>query len=66
MRRREFIGLLVSAAIASPVPARAQHAGRARLVGVATGFSDTEMQRPLKAFREKLKELGWTEVICPL
>jgi putative ABC transport system substrate-binding protein len=32
-----------------------------RVVGVVTGFSDAEMRRPMLSFRQKLKELGWTE-----
>jgi putative ABC transport system substrate-binding protein len=61
MKRREFIALVGGAAIAAPLAVRAQEAKRVRLVGVLTGFSDAEMRQPLKAFREKLKQLGWTE-----
>ena len=60
MRRREFIAV-VGGAAAWPLAASAQQPERVRLVGMVTGFSDGEMRRPLMAFREKLKELGWSE-----
>jgi putative ABC transport system substrate-binding protein len=60
MRRREFITLLGGAA-AWPFAARAEQAGRGRLVGVVAGFSKADMLLPLMAFRSKLSELGWVE-----
>jgi putative ABC transport system substrate-binding protein len=60
VRRRDFVGLVCGTA-AWPLGARAQLSERLRLVGVLTGFSDAEMRRPMMSFRQKLKELGWTE-----
>jgi ABC-type uncharacterized transport system substrate-binding protein len=60
MRRREFITLISSAAT-WPLAARAQQGERQRLVGIVAGFSEGEMEPLLTAFRDKLKELGWTE-----
>jgi putative tryptophan/tyrosine transport system substrate-binding protein len=61
MRRREFITLLGGAAAAWPLAARAQPTERARLVGIVAGFAEAEFLPLLAAFRDKLKELGWTE-----
>ena len=61
MRRREFITLLGGAAAAWPLAVRAQQPDRVRLVGIVAGFAEAEMQPLLAAFRDKLKELGWTE-----
>ena len=62
MRRREFIGLLGSAA-AWPLAALAQQGERMRRIGVLQGLtaSDPEWQRRLAAFKQKLQELGWSE-----
>jgi putative tryptophan/tyrosine transport system substrate-binding protein len=60
MKRREFFAL-VGGVAAWPLDARAQQSQPVRLVGVVTGFSDAEMRRPMIAFRQKLKEFGWTE-----
>jgi putative ABC transport system substrate-binding protein len=63
MRRREFITLLGGAAAAWPLAARAQQGGRVRRVGVlqATAENDPETQARIKAFRQGLAALGWTE-----
>ena len=61
MRRREFITLVAATAMMPPPTVRAQETKRVRLVGVVTGFSAAEMRRPLRAFREKLRTLGWSE-----
>ena len=63
MRRREFITLLGSAAAAWPFGARAQQPERMRRVGLLTGLaqSDPEAQTRIKAFKQRLEELGWTE-----
>jgi putative ABC transport system substrate-binding protein len=63
MRRRDFITLLGGAAASWPLAARAQQPDRMRRVGVLTGYveGDSESQRRVGAFREKLQELGWTE-----
>jgi putative ABC transport system substrate-binding protein len=62
MRRREFISLLGSAAIAWPLIARAQQAERIRRLGALMGYaeSDPGVQSYLAAFRDALPKLGWT------
>jgi ABC-type uncharacterized transport system substrate-binding protein len=62
-RRRDFITLLGSAAIAWPLAARAQQGERMRLIGVLTPLAegDPEGQARIAAFREGLSKLGWTE-----
>jgi putative tryptophan/tyrosine transport system substrate-binding protein len=59
MRRREFIAGLGGAA-AWPLVARAQQ-DKQHIVGVVSGFSETEMRAPLGALRSKLAQLGWQE-----
>ena len=63
MRRRQFISLLGSAAVAWPLAARAQQAGQVRRIGVLIGFaeSDPDVQSWLAALRGALAKLGWTE-----
>ena len=62
MRRREFI-TLVSSAVAWPLAARAQQAERIRRVGVMMNLAagDPEGHDRLEAFRQTLRQLGWTE-----
>jgi hypothetical protein len=61
MRRRDFITSAVGAVAAWPFAARAQRTEKRRKVGMVSGFSDDEMQPLLRAFRQKLGELGWAE-----
>ena len=63
MRRRQFISLLGSAAVAWPLAARALQAGQVRRIGVLIGFaeSDSDVQSWLAALRGALAKLGWTE-----
>jgi len=63
MRRREFITVLSSGAVAWPLAARAQQPDRMRRIGVLMGFaeSDREGQTFVAAFREGLQTLGWAE-----
>src|SRR3974390_1939030 len=63
MRRREFITLIGSAAVAWPLTARAQQSERMRLIGVLLGYaeSDPAARRYVAAFRGALAKLGWTE-----
>jgi putative tryptophan/tyrosine transport system substrate-binding protein len=63
VRRREFIAGLGSAAAAWPIVARAQQAGRVRLVGILAPYpaSDVESQMRVRAFRQELTRLGWSD-----
>jgi Histidine kinase-, DNA gyrase B-, and HSP90-like ATPase len=61
MRRREFITLASSAAIAWPLAARAQQAERVRRIGVIGGVNDPLNQARYAAFIQGLQQLGWTE-----
>src|SRR6266699_3055835 len=60
--RRAFIALLGGAAATWPLTARAQ-SQRMRRVGVLMAYaeSDPEAQARVVAFRQGLRELGWTE-----
>jgi putative tryptophan/tyrosine transport system substrate-binding protein len=60
MRRRDVLGL---GAAAWPLRARAQQPERVRRIGVLMGLAedDPDGQARLRAFRESLQELGWTE-----
>jgi putative tryptophan/tyrosine transport system substrate-binding protein len=58
MRRREFITLLVSAAAAWPVVARAQQAPRAARLGYLAPASNPELQQALLG---GLRDLGYVE-----
>ena len=62
MRRREFITLLGSTAVAWPLAARAQQP-EMRRIGVLMGYaeSDRQGQANVAAFRMGLQKLGWTE-----
>jgi putative ABC transport system substrate-binding protein len=63
MRRREFIGLLGSAAV-WPLVARAQQPDRMRLIGVMVPGrveDDPTVQRLISTFQQALQQLGWTE-----
>jgi len=59
MKRREFITLLGGAA-AWPVAARAQQAGKLRIIGFLGQTSLGESERAAK-FGQRLRELGWIE-----
>jgi putative ABC transport system substrate-binding protein len=62
MRRRDFI-IAVGSVAAWPLVARAQRPERIRRVGVLTGLAqdDPEAQARIKAFQQRLRELGWTD-----
>jgi putative ABC transport system substrate-binding protein len=60
MRRREFITLFGNAGVAWPLGAGAQE--RMRKVGLLMGIeSDPDARTRVKAFRQRLAELGWSE-----
>ena len=63
MKRREFITLLGSAAATWPLDARAKQPERVRLIAVLMNFleSDPAGQVGISAFRNALKNLGWSE-----
>jgi putative ABC transport system substrate-binding protein len=62
MRRREFIGLVGSAATL-PLAARAQQPDRVRRVGALYSLAEDDPESALRraAFEQALKELGWTD-----
>jgi putative ABC transport system substrate-binding protein len=62
MRRRDLFGVLIGAT-AWPVAGRAQRPGRPQLIGALSGLSehDPEGQARIAAFRNGLRDLGWTE-----
>jgi putative ABC transport system substrate-binding protein len=60
MKRREFIAL-AGGAIALPLAARAQQAGKLPIIGFLNGASPGGYQQYIAAFREGLKENGYVE-----
>jgi ABC-type uncharacterized transport system substrate-binding protein len=62
MRRREFITLLGgAAAVAWPLDARAQQAGRLPTIGFLGQNTRSASSDWVAAFVQRLRELGWTE-----
>jgi putative ABC transport system substrate-binding protein len=63
MKRREFMTLLGGAAVAWPLPARAQQPQRMRRIGVliSTATDDPEGQARIAAFAQGLQQLAWTD-----
>lgn len=63
MRRRDFLSVLGSAAVAWPLAVHAQQPDRMRRIGVLMGFpeSDSQAQSFIAAFRNGLQKLGWTD-----
>jgi putative ABC transport system substrate-binding protein len=61
VRRREFIALVGSLAVSGPLAARAQQAGKMRLIGVLMGFAETDpaAQSLVTEFTGELTRLGW-------
>jgi putative ABC transport system substrate-binding protein len=62
VRRREFLTFIGGALIAKPLPAYAQ-SERMRRIGVLlpSGADDPEYEARMKAFTERLVQLGWIE-----
>jgi putative ABC transport system substrate-binding protein len=63
MRRRDFIKVIASSAVAWPFTARAQQPERMRRVGVLMGYAETDRaaQAQVAVFRQELQKLGWDE-----
>jgi hypothetical protein len=61
MRRRHFIALIGGAAAALPLAARAQQAGKIYKIGWLSAGTFEPTSRPLAAFVDALRELGWIE-----
>jgi len=59
VRRRDFLGVLGSAAVAWPLAARAQQPGRVRRIGVLMANFDSAPR--IKAFKSAWPALGWVE-----
>jgi putative tryptophan/tyrosine transport system substrate-binding protein len=61
MRRREFITLLGGAAVGWPLTVRAQQTERVWRIGSLSAGSSSGPNEPLKAFTERLSELGYID-----
>ena len=63
MRRREFIALVGSAAVANPIAVRAQQPIHLRQIGLLIGYEESNPQAKswVAAFRDSLAKLGWSE-----
>jgi len=61
MKRREFILALGGAAVAWPLAARAQQAGKLLTIGFLGASTASEASPRLAAFVHRLGELGWVE-----
>ena len=63
MRRREFIGLVGSAAAALPLASQAQQPERMRRVGILMSTAETDPQEvaSVDAFIAEFAKLGWVQ-----
>ena len=63
MRRRDFITGITGSAAAWPLAARGQQPGQVRRIGILMPYpkSDAESQSYVRAFRQELARLGWSE-----
>jgi len=63
LKRRDFMTLFGTAALAWPLAASAQQAERVRRVGMMMNFPASDPEAPIRvaAFLQRLQELGWTD-----
>src|SRR5947209_15685298 len=61
MRRREFTRLLGGTAVAWPLMARAQQAGKLPTIGFLGATTRSSHGQWFAAFVQRLRELGWIE-----
>jgi putative ABC transport system substrate-binding protein len=63
LKRRDFITLIGGAAVAWPLPARAQQSDRVRRIGVLMPLAedDPEARSSIEALRRGLFGFGWKE-----
>jgi len=61
MKRRAFIALLGGAAVAWPLAARAQQAGKLPTIGFMGSTTPAPQSQWTAAFVQRLRELGWIE-----
>ena len=61
MRRRQAITVLMGAAVAWPLAARAQQAGKLPTIGFLGESTPSGQRRWAAAFVQRLRELGWFE-----
>jgi putative ABC transport system substrate-binding protein len=61
LKRREFITLIGGAAVAWPLPARAQQAGKVPTIGLLGAAAATAWSPFVANFVRRLGELGWVE-----
>jgi len=68
MRRRDFVKVLASGAVAWPLAVRAQQAERMRRIGVLMLYPECDPQGQLRAtaFQQGLQKLGWVGEVRPL
>jgi putative tryptophan/tyrosine transport system substrate-binding protein len=61
MRRRDFISIFGSAAVAWPLAARAQQSAKLPTIGFLGPTTPSSESQHLAAFVQRLRELGWVE-----
>jgi putative ABC transport system substrate-binding protein len=61
MKRREFLGALGSTAIAWPLAARAQQAGKVPTIGFLGASTPSALSQQVAAFVQRLRERDWIE-----
>ena len=61
MERRTFLGMIAGGLLAAPLAVGAQQAGKVWRIGLLTSGSDPASSDRWRAFRERLRELGYAE-----